>query len=317
MSGSPPPPPTGTPANSLELLPKLPVLDNTFGAVLIGTFISLILYGLTLHQLYRYYILYPSDKLWLRWTVSVTVVLETVHMALCCHVCYWYLVSNYFNPFQLQFGSWSTKVVLILSMDLLGGELAFFAAATIETFIIPTFKGFQHLEWMISVGSAQAITADTLLTSVLIVTLRRRRTGIQRTDSMIDVLILYAVSTGFLTTVFNLLAFIFILAFPGNLIYIAFSVIVTKLYANTLFVALNTRHSLSKGDLVEDSEMKLYGSSTVVGSTIISPRQVALRQLGHDQLEDQVSGSAETMGSNISVLEIKVDDGGGCAHQSS
>ena len=49
---------------------------------------------------------------------------------------------------------------------------------------------------MISVGSAQAITADTLLTSVLIVTLRRRRTGIRRTDSMIDVLILYAVSTG-------------------------------------------------------------------------------------------------------------------------
>ena len=30
------------------------------------------LYGMTLHQLYRYYILYPSDKLWLRWTVGLS-----------------------------------------------------------------------------------------------------------------------------------------------------------------------------------------------------------------------------------------------------
>ena len=45
-------------------------------------------------------------------------------------------------------------------------------------------------------GSAQAITADSLLTGVLIVTLHWSRTGIKRTDSMIDVLILYAVSTG-------------------------------------------------------------------------------------------------------------------------
>ena len=118
---------------------------------------------MTLHQLYRYYILYPSDKLWLRWTVSVPRDIDTIrtltklagrsnrvrflsymaaYMTLnflpkcprdCAHgsvlpclvhliselfriieclpfCSYWYLVSNYFNPLQLQFGSWYISI---------------------------------------------------------------------------------------------------------------------------------------------------------------------------------------------------------------
>ncbi|PIL32298.1 hypothetical protein GSI_05543 [Ganoderma sinense ZZ0214-1] len=55
-------------------------------------------------------------------------------------------------------------------------------------------------------------------------------------------------------------------------------------------------HSFSKGGLVEDSEMKLYGSSTVVGSTIIYPGRIASpRSMGQDP---EASGSTETMESN-------------------
>ncbi|KAI0750025.1 hypothetical protein C8Q80DRAFT_1269811 [Daedaleopsis nitida] len=252
--------------NPFDLLPNLPALDNTFGAVLLGTFLSLILYGMTLHQSYRYFRMFPSDKTWLKVVVCTTILLETIHMVLCCHVCYFYLVTNYFNPTALLFGSWSIKLLLICSggiiivsqsffawrvflvgprykvlvfvaMTLLIGELAFFAAATIETFIIPTFAGFEHLTWLISTGSAMAVTADLLLTSVLIVTLHRSRTGIKRTDSIIDLLILYAISTGLLTGIFNILSFLFTVLYSDNLIYVAFAVIVTKLYANTLLVA--------------------------------------------------------------------------------
>ena len=66
-------------ADALGLLPQVPHLDNTFGAVLIGTFIGLMcvssaspgdpplvlmyhsLYGITLHQSYRYFRMYPAD----------------------------------------------------------------------------------------------------------------------------------------------------------------------------------------------------------------------------------------------------------------
>ncbi|TBU27823.1 hypothetical protein BD311DRAFT_797575 [Dichomitus squalens] len=335
---------------SLALLPKLPPLDNTFGAVLIGTFMSLILYGMTLHQLYRYLLTYATDRLWVRCTVYSTIMLETVHMAFCCHVCYWYLVTNYFNPSELLFGSWSIKIVLILSgiiiiisqsffawrvylvgprfrllvlvaMFLLVGELAFFSAATIETFMIPTFQEFEHLEWLISVGSAQAITADTLLTTVLIITLHRSRTGIKRTDSILDVLILYAISTGLLTTIFNALAFLSVVLLPKNMIYIAFSIIVTKLYANTLLVALNTRDSLSKRCLVQASDGNPYGSSAVFGTTVtqhrvLPPPAIAQVSVSKHMMSSRlgggrstrVPGARETETDFGKILEIK-DDG--------
>ncbi|KAI1784894.1 hypothetical protein LXA43DRAFT_1100916 [Ganoderma leucocontextum] len=332
-------------ANPLELLPKLPALDNTFGAALIGTFYSVS----TLDPAQTVWndavsvisILHPV--LWLRWTVFTTVYgfsvaspyswmiihpIITAYSRRCTWLCAAMsaslrklvhqvgidLVRSYHNHFseRVYLAEYEVglryRTLVFVAMSLLVGELAFFAAATIETLLIPPFKGFEHLEWLISIGSAQAITADTLLTSVLIITLHRRRTGIKRTDSMIDVLILYAVSTGFLTTVFNILAFIFVLAFPGNLIYVAFSVIATKLYANTLLVALNTRHALSRGGLVEDSDIKLYGSNTVfAGSTIISTESTQRVAL------PEVPGSAEMMESNYSVLEIKAV-GGDCGH---
>ncbi|TFK91553.1 hypothetical protein K466DRAFT_595982 [Polyporus arcularius HHB13444] len=306
--------PSVTLGDAMPLLLQLPALDNTFGAVLLGTFFSLILYGMTLHQSYRYYRLYPKDRVWLKGVVSLTIVLETFHMALACHVCYFYLVTNYFNPAALLFGSWSIKLLLICSggiiivaqsffawrvflvgpkyrllvlvaMSLLVGELAFFAAATIETFIIPTFRGFEYLTWLISTGSAMAITADLLLTTVLITTLHRSRTGIKRTDSIIDVLILYAISTGLLTSIFNILSFLFTVLYTDNLIYVAFALIVTKLYANTLLVALNTRSALSgSGGIIEASDIGIYGTSIVFGGNmehVTRPRTLAsLKNLG-------------------------------------
>ncbi|TBU53313.1 hypothetical protein BD310DRAFT_909593 [Dichomitus squalens] len=321
---------------SLALLPKLPPLDNTFGAVLIGTFMSLILYGMTLHQLYRYLLTYATDRLWVRCTYNdglsskMTVVCwrryiwhfaaTFVSRGNLISRSYWYLVTNYFDPSELLFGSW--KIVLILSVRHglneersstllksrgsffawrvgsevcfpyivprnITGLLAFFSAATIETFMIPTFQEFEHLEWLISVGSAQAITADILLTTVLIITLHRSRTGIKRTDSILDVLILYAISTGLLTTIFNALAFLstrFDVLIGGSaskkhdlhcILHHCHEMNandIQKVYANTLLVALNTRDSLSKRCLVQASDGNPYGSSAVFGTTVTPHR---------------------------------------------
>ncbi|RPD69891.1 hypothetical protein L226DRAFT_539336 [Lentinus tigrinus ALCF2SS1-7] len=308
---------------SPQVPPPLPALDNTFGAVLLGTFFGIILYGMTLHQSYRYYRLYPKDKLWLKGVVSLTILMETIHTFLACHVCYYYLVSNYFKPTALLFGSWSIKLLLICSggviivaqsffawrvflvgpqyrllvfaaMSLLVGELAFFLAATIETFMIPTFSGFEHLTWLISTGSAMAITADLLLTTVLIVTLHRSRTGIKRTDSIIDVLILYALSTGLLTSIFNILSFLFTVLYIDNLIYVAFALVVTKLYANTLLVALNTRSTLTgNGGIIEASDVGVYGMSVVFGEP--TTQRVTLPR-----------APSPSRGPESSVLELKV-----------
>ncbi|KAI0775138.1 hypothetical protein BD413DRAFT_294423 [Trametes elegans] len=259
----------------VSLIPTLPSLNNTYGAVLLGSYFGVMLYGFNMHQAYRYSRIYRDDNMYLKVLVVAVLILETFHTALCMHMSYYYLANNYFNPIALLSGSWSIdmlpisaglviiacqtffvrrvylvgrqfKHLVYLVVVLLFCELAFCAAATAEAFIQPTFATYEHVTWLISVGFGVAVVADGILTTALIVALRRNRTGIRRTDSVVDVLVLYAVTTGLLTTVFNTLAFLFALIQPNNLIYVGINIVASKMYATSLFAALNTRQALAQ-----------------------------------------------------------------------
>ncbi|KAM5544618.1 hypothetical protein V8D89_001516 [Ganoderma adspersum] len=86
---------------------------------------------------------------------------------------------------------------------------------------------------------------DLTLAGTLVVFLLRNRTGAERTDSMIQTLVVYTINTGLVTSVVGIVAFIFALIKPGNLVYFAMGIIVTKLYANSVLALLNTRRYLS------------------------------------------------------------------------
>ncbi|KAH9848025.1 hypothetical protein C2E23DRAFT_889474 [Lenzites betulinus] len=253
----------GVPSDPFAGFPKVPALDNTFGAVLLGTFA------------HRYYRVYPDDGRWLKGLVVFIVFLETATSILSMHVCYYYLTTNFFNPLALQKGIWTldlfpvaSGVVMIASQSffarrvwLVGGrfskplvifagilcvaEMGFFIAASTEAEIIPTFAGFRSRTWLVSTGSTMAVSADVLLTIMLIILLHRSRTGIKRTDTMIDTLIIYSVNTGLLTGIFNMLSLIFAFTRPADLIYIGFAIPATKMYATTLLAALNSRQHVA------------------------------------------------------------------------
>ncbi|KAI0667459.1 hypothetical protein C8Q78DRAFT_1082179 [Trametes maxima] len=63
------------------------------GALLVGTFLGLALYGISIHQAYDYFRLYSRKQMrTLKGVVSVILVLETVHSALCVNASYDLLV---------------------------------------------------------------------------------------------------------------------------------------------------------------------------------------------------------------------------------
>ncbi|KAI0773043.1 hypothetical protein BD413DRAFT_310771 [Trametes elegans] len=265
-------PPAGDP---LAALPPLPSLDNTYGALLIGTFLGLMLYGLTVHQTYRYFRLYPTDVRWLKGLVMSILTLETLHTTLCMVAVYYHLVTNYFNPESLLVGHWATRLltpttgvtillcqsfyafrvyrigshviyrllvaVAVICMVLV---LGFTIAATVEGFRL-SLNDFQRVSWLVSAIFGCAVLVDLCLTGTLVVVLLRSRTGFKRTDSLIEVLIIYSINTGLLTSIFGLLCFIFAKILPGNLIYIGISVVGVKLYANSVLAVLNSRRALS------------------------------------------------------------------------
>ncbi|KAI0633143.1 hypothetical protein C8Q77DRAFT_1158553 [Trametes polyzona] len=118
-----------------------------------------------------------------------------------------------------------------------------------------------------SIGLGVASIADTLTTSVLIVELKRIRTGWRQTDQLIDRLILYSFHTGLLTVMFNFLGLAFSVAYPEQTIGCAISIVNTKLYSNSLMVMLNARDSLSEDDRACTSEAVAYRETVNTFST--------------------------------------------------
>ncbi|OSD03111.1 hypothetical protein PYCCODRAFT_1467401 [Trametes coccinea BRFM310] len=125
----------------------------------------------------------------------------------------------------------------------------------------------RHVKWLDFVAVTAAIVSDTLTAGVLITFLRTSRTGLRRTDSLVDRLIAYCLSTGLLIGITNA-ALCIVPADPGTsrlvaaqrphrgttpssqsifqseaLLFFGIVIAATKLYSNSVLVALNIRRS--------------------------------------------------------------------------
>ncbi|RPD73379.1 hypothetical protein L226DRAFT_109338 [Lentinus tigrinus ALCF2SS1-7] len=210
------------------------------GAWLIGTFIGLLLQGVGYHQTFRYFRLYPHDPRLLKLWVILLTIMETVNTALSMHTCYYNLVTNYFNPTVLLAGPvWSLKFlpvpgslsavitqlffarrvykidrrfrpVAIVAATLVLGFAGCYIALTGLGWNAPNIQQFLKYSWLPSVGSGMIMAGDFLLTASLIYFLRRNRTGVNRTDSMVDIIIMYTISSGLLICIFNVLNVAFV-----------------------------------------------------------------------------------------------------------
>ncbi|KAI0722369.1 hypothetical protein C8T65DRAFT_137478 [Cerioporus squamosus] len=253
--------------------PTIPPLDNTFGAFFLCTALGFMLYGLTVHQTYRYFNLYPTDGPYLKILVGGLLVLDTLHSVTTMHVCYYYLALNYFNPENLATGVWSiqstimeTGTIVFVShcffarrlffladrkaLYLIGigilllSELSMCIAATVEVVKRKTFSAFADDMWLIWATLAIAVTVDVLCSIGLTYYLRRNRTGFKKTDSMVDILMLYSINTGLCTSLCTLGALVCAILMPKNLIFCGVYVVASKLYSNSLLAVLNSRRSI-------------------------------------------------------------------------
>ncbi|KAI1785112.1 hypothetical protein LXA43DRAFT_168850 [Ganoderma leucocontextum] len=261
-----------TVVSPLDLIPRIHV-DDTFGAFLLATCIGLSLFGLNVHQAYRYFRLYPTDAALFKWVVILTMILEMLNTVLQTHTCYYYLVTNFYNPIALETGVWSVKllalcmgftmfvtqiffarrvyligsnyrIISVIASALLVGELAFAAAYSVETYIQVTFAKFYEVAPWVSPGVyAMGSVADAMLAASLVFLVRRTRRNVKRVEHRIDVAIVYLVNTGLLTSMLSILSLAFTIRYTRNLIYAGFNIVATRLYSNSLLAVLNSRRS--------------------------------------------------------------------------
>ncbi|KAH9902430.1 hypothetical protein C8Q73DRAFT_3393 [Cubamyces lactineus] len=212
-------------------LPKIPALDNTYGVMMLGTFIGLILYGVNLHQSYRYVrsAEFKYDSIYVKVMVTIVLLLETLHSVTSMHTVYYYVVRNYFNPLVLFHGvcffarrlwmiNHKFRPLVAFVAVLLMAEAALSTAVTVEAFIQPDIVHFENYSWMVSAGLGVILLADALLTTLLIITLRHSRTGFHSTEQMLNTLITYTICTGLLTDTLTILSFAMAIRFPHTLL---------------------------------------------------------------------------------------------------
>ncbi|KAF8868944.1 hypothetical protein BD779DRAFT_1590374 [Infundibulicybe gibba] len=89
--------------------------------------------------------------------------------------------------------------------------------------------------------NALAAAGNVLIAATLCTLLHRSRTGFRRSDTMINKLILFAVNTGFLTSLCAVASLILIIVAGDTFLYIAFFFCIGRLYSNTLLATLNVR----------------------------------------------------------------------------
>ncbi|KII84002.1 hypothetical protein PLICRDRAFT_435591 [Plicaturopsis crispa FD-325 SS-3] len=253
--------------------------DNTLGALLVGGLVAIALWGVACTQTYIYFentYRHARDRAWLRSLIAVLWVLDTFDSCLHAHILYHYLVSNFLDPLAMAVPVWSVIIhvfmtslqdfiirllfarrVLRLSnrnwlltsgifavslLDLVCG-----IAITGRAFKVASFAELNTMSWLFYLNFAAGTTADAYVASSLCYYLHKSRTGFPRTESLINVLMMYTINTGLLTAIDASLGMITYIVMPNNFIFLAFYLLLSKLYLNSYLASLNSRRLRADG----------------------------------------------------------------------
>ncbi|EIW52068.1 uncharacterized protein TRAVEDRAFT_54047 [Trametes versicolor FP-101664 SS1] len=193
--------------------PSTPDINDTIGLLYVGIMMAAVLYGVTLHQVHRYYTLYPRDFWWYRVLVPSLLVLETAHTILNADSYYYYLVTSHGSVTNILhyrlslklsifvigasmllcqafyasriylFGSRHfrhfafTSVIFPLTVLFALAETGFALGLAAEAFSSSSILISVTHSWMISATYGSAVAVDTLITATMIYILLRSRTG--------------------------------------------------------------------------------------------------------------------------------------------
>ncbi|KAH9080230.1 hypothetical protein EDB83DRAFT_958286 [Lactarius deliciosus] len=296
-------------------MPGSPVVDirNSFGAAFVGLLVSTTLFGLTIAQTCIYFWNYRnSDPKPLKFFVAFVTFTDALHTIISIYAIYWYLVVNFGNVENLQYGVWALNLqvflstvvfvsvqlyyarrVYILSQSLICPIIivmsifiaAFFATFfTVKEIVLKRFSYFHSSTWMSYVALSAATVGDILVAMSMCWSLYRRRTGFARTDSVIMTSMAYSINSGLLTGLLSLASSISIVVSPSSMIWLAFFWAMTKCYVNSLLAMLNSRNHVRGRQLTTDRQDNAYNISSIrVGPGPLSTLDYGRNKSDHDK----------------------------------
>jgi hypothetical protein len=237
---------------------------------LCGALATMLLYGVICMQTFRYWQAYEHDKKILKCLVASICILETVHTALTVYAVEFYLIMHFGDVTNLEYAVWGMPASYVIGFIIAYAvnicfiwrilqlsqkrwiAICFVILATIRcgfglancslSFYYPMWKIFrEHVFPTMVVGWVLSAVVDSAIAFTLCLYLRKRRTGMNQTDSILNRLLLYSINTGAVTSFCAILVVVMFLSLPNNLAFIGFVQVQSKLYAISFLASLNTR----------------------------------------------------------------------------
>ncbi|KAF4596888.1 hypothetical protein EYR38_008279 [Pleurotus pulmonarius] len=217
-------------------LPIYSVFAELVAPLVIGTMIACPLFGVTVAQAIWYFRNYPNDPKLLKYWIAAVVVIDGVQT---------------FSVVE------ATRVVYLrgrLSLDYSNAYA--YRPPAVPVLLITIYEGMSILQQVngdVSLlhgvlsnafGTAEfssTVACDLLISASMAYYLNKRRSGIRKTENLVDRLIVYVIGIGLLTSIFAIIVFVTWVALPRQLIFLTFYSIISKLYVNSLLVTLNAR----------------------------------------------------------------------------
>ncbi|KAL1949732.1 hypothetical protein VTO73DRAFT_8613 [Trametes versicolor] len=234
---------------------------GTLGGSRHSSFVSgggriLMLYGVTCLQTFTYY-RSPKAKTdtWLLWSlVAALLVFDSAHQAVVIHAVYNYLVLDFANPFKVVTLVWSVPAILALILNgfltfrlwklstqyYLTGIAGALTLANFGTNLAYAIRGYQYdnifaaetvLRHQGIAGLSISVATESMISFTLAYYLHNRRTGLRKSNDIITKLIALTVTTGMLTTLFNVADLIAYVTAHNNLYVLFFNFMLGKLIA--------------------------------------------------------------------------------------
>ncbi|KZP16274.1 hypothetical protein FIBSPDRAFT_690818, partial [Athelia psychrophila] len=234
----------------------------------IGIFLSLILFGIIISQVFTYFRNCEKDPMWQKLFVLIVFALDTLSSILAMAWMYWLLIDNWGQIEAFRYGDWllaadpmvagivacmvqcffawriqiitrkkwlTTVIVFCACVTVCGGIGSGIVGLLVPSYaVLAKFKQIQII-WLIS-----AAVGDIVITISLTYHLRRYKGSSEATDEVLGRIINLTVQNGLLTSLVAIVIICLYLSTPVPY-HITLSFFIPKLYSNTVLSSLNAR----------------------------------------------------------------------------
>ncbi|KAF5323967.1 hypothetical protein D9611_008421 [Ephemerocybe angulata] len=254
----------------------LATLDNTWGAAFVGMILGAILYGMTCIQTFFYFMTFPDDAWPFKALAAAAIILDSVSLGLTTSAMYGYFVTDMGNPENrliFRKGLAIEPVIMgtinVLTHGYLGVRVwkitkrnhavgVFLGSASVAVFALPfssaialwragtwpAMKSNGSLSGSVLANNVINLVIETFIAITMLIALARHDVEGKSGRGLIRKVSILAINTGFLLSVVSLMFMVTYLAFPQTMLFMAFTMVYTKVYANVLLANLNAREHL-------------------------------------------------------------------------